>query len=196
MTKVIDNNVNEIVELYTPFCPLLRLVHHLDSIINPNCENSSLQIVNFNNKGGRGLPYTLPLHSIINQIEKWKEWEKSYPETLFFFFFFFFSNNTVKELVENKYHPFDYGCDGLSTEDIDDIDYYCEVINSRMECGGWEYFQVGIGEGLKSFKDGQTKSYLYHEDIKKKTNRKGEYQVDYERNPSLGFFILVFRIFL
>ncbi|KAG4087699.1 hypothetical protein H8356DRAFT_1086096 [Neocallimastix lanati (nom. inval.)] len=63
-SKIDDN------KLYTPPCPYFSPVHYPDSIINPQCEKSSLQIVNYNKKKGKGLPYSLPFDSITNQIKK------------------------------------------------------------------------------------------------------------------------------
>ncbi|ORX85533.1 hypothetical protein BCR32DRAFT_325391 [Anaeromyces robustus] len=128
-TMGFNNDVEAKVEdwkLYTPPCPYLQPVKHADNDINPVCEKSSLQIANFEKNNGKDLPYVMPLNTISNQLEKWKEWEKK-NETILY------GNQSVKELVENKYHPFDYGYTGENTENITDKKYYNNVINSRMD---------------------------------------------------------------
>eukprot|EP00833_Pecoramyces_ruminatium_P012734 jgi/Orpsp1_1/1186766/evm.model.d7180000053157.1 len=123
-TKIEDN------KLYTPPCPYLHPVHYPDSIINPQCEKSSLQIVNYNRRKGRGLPHSLPLDSITNQIKKWKEWEKSNIKNISYI------GEKVAKLVNKDYHPFDYGyrdSDMSSDLEYDDVDFYSKVITSRMD---------------------------------------------------------------
>jgi len=315
-----DNTRNRTMDewsLYTPPCPYLRPVHYPDSIINPKCEESSLQIVNFNNNEGIGMPYSLPLNSIINQMKKWNSWEKkNINNTLYGY-------KKVSELVGEEYYPFDYGYNGDDTSQMSDKEYYTQIVNSRMDevpdprrrrlfsfilfntefdlldlyiseyyeiidyfviyesnstfngnpkplyftralletdryekfkdkliplplkivvdednghgkgfprehvarreliaeglkavharhgdlfmhgdldemakphilarlkkCGGWEHLQAGIGGGPKSFKEGNVKSYIYDPTVEVSMNNGGGYQVDYDRDRSIGF---------
>ncbi|KAG4105890.1 hypothetical protein H8356DRAFT_923968, partial [Neocallimastix lanati (nom. inval.)] len=67
-----NGDINKNIEdwdLYTPPCPNLQPVHYPESISNPKCEESSLQIPNYNNDDGRGLPHSLHLHSISEQLK-------------------------------------------------------------------------------------------------------------------------------
>ncbi|OUM62901.1 glycosyltransferase family 17 protein [Piromyces sp. E2] len=125
-----DNKVNKTMEewsLYTPPCPHLKPVHYPDSIVNPVCEKSSLQIVNFRNKDGTGMPYSLPLNSISNQMKKWKEWEKKNVDNTLYGY------EKVENLVKDEYYPFDYGYEGEDKSQMDKIEFYRETINSRMD---------------------------------------------------------------
>jgi len=308
----------EDIKLYTPPCPNLQPFHYPDSIINPKCEGSSVQITNYNNDNGKGLPYVLHLDSITNQMKKWNSWEKLNITNQIYF------KKTVKELVDNEYHPFDYGYIGNdTTSDIDDETFYNSVVTSRMDevsdprrrrvftfilfngefdlldlylaefyeiidyfviyesnstftgkpkplyftrtlfetdrydkfkdkliplpmetivdedngrgkgfprehlarrnviekglqsvqarhgdifmhgdldefprphilsllkkCGGWEHLQAGVGGGPKSFKNGNIDSYFVNNKTNAKTNKDGEYLIDYERDRSVGF---------
>jgi len=124
-----ENKWNKIEnwKLYTPPCPYLRPIHYPESIINPVCEDSSLQILNFDDNNA-GIPYSLHLDSITNRLKKWDEWEeKNKNETVYY------SNIKVRDLVKDKYYPFDYGYKGEDTSDIGDTEYYSKVVNSRMD---------------------------------------------------------------
>jgi len=125
-----NNKVNEKTEnnkLYTPPCPYLRPVHYPDSVLNPKCEKSTVQIVNFNSDGGAGIPYSLHLDSITNQMKKWDKWEKKHQNNTHY------SHANVENLIYDDYYPFDYGYQGKDTSDIDDTEYYNDLIKSRMD---------------------------------------------------------------
>jgi len=310
-----DKNVSKTLEewnSYTPPCPNLRPVHYPDTIINPKCDNLSIQLINYDSV----LPFTHHLNSITNQIKNWNEWVKNKNENIKYGY------RRVDGLVGNQYFPFDYGYNGEDTSNIDDTEYYKKVVNSRMDevpdprrrrlfsfilfnseyelldlylseyyeifdyfviyeanttfagkpkplyftralletnrydrfkdkliplpmkiivnentgrgyafprehvarrlviqeglksvharhgdiylhgdldelvkphviarlkkCGGWEHFQAGIGGGPKSFKDGNTSSYLLNPNITVSTDKYGFYLVDYERRLSVG----------
>ncbi|ORX81365.1 hypothetical protein BCR32DRAFT_293309 [Anaeromyces robustus] len=119
-------------KLYTPVCPHLEPVHYPEEILNPKCEDTGLQIVNFKNNLGRGVPHTLHLHNITNQIKNWNEWSKLDNKTVPNYY-----HKEVEKLIDDTYHPFDYGYYNeeeteLKTEE-DIISYYKNVINSRMD---------------------------------------------------------------
>jgi len=61
------------------------------------------------------------------------------------------------------------------------------VIARLKKCGGWEHLQVGIGGGPKSFKNEATETYFKNDKINVATDNNGVYNVDYERDRSLGF---------
>jgi len=317
-----DDDTNKNIEdwnLYTPPCPNLHPVHYPKSISNPVCEDSSLQFINYNNDDGKGLPYSIPLNSISNQMKKWNEWEKENEGSEGPLYL----EQNFDNLFTNEYHPFDYGYKGLNTSSISDEEYYKDVINSRMDevpdprrrrlfsfilfntefnlldaylseyyeivdyfviceanstfsgfpkplyftrtlletnrydrfkdkliplpieisinedngrgtafpkehisrriliekglravqarhgdifihgdldefpkahilyhlkkCGGWEYLQMGIGGGPKSFKDTDVKSYFVDETMDIQVGKMGFYDVDYDKELSLGF---------
>ncbi|KAL6626041.1 glycosyltransferase family 17-domain-containing protein [Neocallimastix sp. 'constans'] len=121
------NGIYKDWDLYTPPCPNLQPVHYPESISNPKCEESSLQIPNYNNDDGRGLPHSLHLHSISEQLKNWENWVKMNNTTPSY------GGKTSGELVDNIYYPFDYGYTGSDTSDINDEEYYKNVINSRMD---------------------------------------------------------------
>ncbi|ORX80420.1 hypothetical protein BCR32DRAFT_327724 [Anaeromyces robustus] len=125
-----DNVENKVEnwKLYTPPCPHLRPVHYPDSIINPACEDSSLQFINFNDDNNTGIPYSVHLDNISNRLKKWDEWEKENKEGTVYY-----SNLKVSELVKDEYYPFDYGYKGEDTSNIEDVEYYNNVIKSRMD---------------------------------------------------------------
>jgi len=118
--------------LYTPICPNLEPVHYPDEILNPNCEESSLQFTNFYREKGTGIPHTLHLHNITTQIKNFNEWnkkkDKDIPD---------YRNAKVDSLTSDEYHPFDYGYyDEKETKlknEEDIISYYKRVGNSRMD---------------------------------------------------------------
>jgi len=126
-----DDDPNKKLEdwsLYTPPCPYLSPVNHPEYVINPQCEVSSIQIVNYNNDNGKGLPYSLHLDSITNQMKKWEEWvmkDGINPN---------YRNRSVEELLDNnQYHPFDYGYNSSQEDNTNNDNYYEYVINSRMD---------------------------------------------------------------
>jgi len=130
--KIPGNDTLDNWELYTPICPHLEPIHYPEEIINPNCENTGIQIVDFHQYLGKGIPHTLHLHNITNQIKNWKEWSKRDDKVVPNYY-----NRSVEQLVEDTYHPFDYGY--YDEEEIqfnnekDKIKYYKKVINSRMD---------------------------------------------------------------
>jgi len=113
--------------LYTPQCPHLQPIHYPKNITEPNCEESSLQFVNFSNLD---LPYSLPLHDISNLFEKFKQWKEknnSNPYT---------DNKNISELLDDRYHPYDYGYDygyDYKNSTKSDTKYYRNLVNSRMD---------------------------------------------------------------
>jgi len=120
-----DNNVTKTLEewdLYTPSCPNLKPIHYPDSIINPKCEDNSIQLINYDST----LPYSHHLDSITNQMKKWKDWEKKGG-------YIRYGSKKVHDLVGDRYFPFDYGYTGEDTSNIDDTEYYKKVVNSRMD---------------------------------------------------------------
>jgi len=122
----IDNDPDKKIEdwsLYTPPCPNLRPIRHSDYVMNPKCESSSLQFVNYDSK----IPITLPLNDISNQMDKFKHW-KSFNNTNPYY-----GEQDYRQLLSEEYHPYDYGYNGEVTNDKDDESYYKEVINSRMD---------------------------------------------------------------
>jgi len=124
-----DNDPNKAVEdwkLYTPPCPYLHPVHYPDSILNPKCDEISIQLINYENEDG-GLPYSLHLKSITDQIKNWKKFEKKNGDNPYY------GQKRVNELVDDKYYPYDYGYNGEDTSDINDDEFYKNVINSRMD---------------------------------------------------------------
>ena len=123
-----SSNTIEDSNIYYPPCPFLQPVHFPDSIINPVCEKSSLQIVNFKNNNGYNLPYSIKLDSISNLIKKWNEWRNHTIPNINYY-----KDKTVEELVKNEYHPFDYG-DNIKFENIsENKKFYRKVVNSRMD---------------------------------------------------------------
>jgi len=118
--------------LYTPICPNLEPVHYSEEILNPNCEESSLQFVNFYREKGTGIPHSIHLHNITNQIKSFNEWyrkkDKAIPD---------YRKEKLDSLTSDEYHPFDYGYyeekeTKLENEE-DIISYYKRVVNSRMD---------------------------------------------------------------
>ncbi|OUM59829.1 glycosyltransferase family 17 protein [Piromyces sp. E2] len=127
-----DGRKNKKIEdwsLYIPPCPNLHPVHYPEEISNPVCEDSSLQIMNFDDNRGKGLPHSLPLKNITSQLNSWKEWEKENKNNMGPLY----AQEYVRNLVTDKYHPFDYGYKGNDTSEISDTEYYNKVINSRMD---------------------------------------------------------------
>jgi len=121
-----DKNVSKTLEewdLYTPPCPNLRPVHYPDAIINPKCDDISVQLINYNSV----LPFSHHLNSITNQIKNWNGWLKKNKNDIKYGY------QRVDKLVGNRYFPFDYGYNGEDTSNIDDTEYYKKVVNSRMD---------------------------------------------------------------
>jgi len=71
-----------------------------------------------------------------------------------------------------------------------DLDEFpkAHILYRMKKCGGWEYLQMGIGGGPKSFKDADVKSYFVDKTMNIPTNvTTGVYEVDYDKDISLGF---------
>ncbi|OUM62835.1 glycosyltransferase family 17 protein [Piromyces sp. E2] len=122
-----DGNPHKKIEdwtLYTPPCPNLRPINHADAVINPQCESSSLQFLDYKNYK---VPVSLKLNDISSQMKKFKKWKKSNKETPYY------AEKGFNELLNEDYHPFDYGYEGEDTKDTDDVAYYSDLINSRMD---------------------------------------------------------------
>jgi hypothetical protein len=125
-----DDNVNKTMEdwsLYTPPCPNLKPIQYPKSIIDPDCDNIGIQFMNFKDRGGTGVPYTVHLHSISHQLNEWEEWVKRNETNPLYCY------RGIEELVDDKYYPFDYGYKGDDSTRLNDIDYYTYVVNSRMD---------------------------------------------------------------
>ena len=110
--------------LYTPPCPNMKPVVHLQYISNPKCETSSLQFHNYENSD---FPISLPLNSISNQIEKFNEWKKNNNTNPYY------GNKSSQELLNEDYHPYDYGYEGKDSTNISDNKYYSKLVKSRMD---------------------------------------------------------------
>jgi len=113
--------------LYTPQCPHLQPIHYPKNITEPNCEESSLQFVNFSNLD---LPYSLPLHDISNLFEKFKQWKEKNNSNPYI------DNKNISELLDDSYHPYDYGYDydyDYKNSTKSDTKYYRNLIKSRMD---------------------------------------------------------------
>ncbi|ORX59152.1 hypothetical protein BCR36DRAFT_342955 [Piromyces finnis] len=126
INKALDNNTDTTIEewsLYTPPCPNLQPVHYSDDILNPICEDIAIP---FNKiKDNTRIPYTLRLSSITSQMKKFKEWKETdgnVPN---------YKNATIKEMLSETYHPFDYGY--YDIKENNDGDYYSKVIKSPMD---------------------------------------------------------------
>jgi len=123
----IDEDPHKNIEewsLYTPPCPNLRPVQHSDYVINPKCEKSSLQFLNYQDYNS---PISLPLNNITNQMEKFKEWKKNFNINPYY------GEQTYQQLLGNFYHPYDYGYKGEDSSNIDDTTYYKNLAKSRMD---------------------------------------------------------------
>jgi len=130
--KIPNNDTLENWDLYTPMCPHLEPVHYPEEILNPNCEELSLQFVNFNREDEIKIPYSLHLHNITNQIKKFNEWNKDSNKKIPNY-----RNEDVNSLFSDEYHPFDYGFyeekeTKFKTEE-DIKAFYKKVVNSRMD---------------------------------------------------------------
>ncbi|OUM58187.1 glycosyltransferase family 17 protein [Piromyces sp. E2] len=130
--KLPGNDTMESWELYTPICPNLEPVHYPDEILNPKCDEIGIQIVDFQHSYARGVPHTLHLHSITNQIKSWNEWSKNDTKVVPNYY-----NKKIDDLVSDIYHPFDYGYYNeqetvLNTEE-EKVKFYNNVVNSRMD---------------------------------------------------------------
>jgi len=110
--------------LYTPPCPNLKPIIHSDYISNPKCEKSSLQFHNYENND---FPISLPLNDISKQIENFKEWKKNNNTNPYY------GNQNYHELLNEDYHPYDYGYEGKDSSGIDDSKYYSKLVKSRMD---------------------------------------------------------------
>jgi len=102
----IDNIPSKKIEdwsLYTPSCPNLKPVVHSYIINNPKCEQSSLQFANLTDTVGDSYPFNLQLHEISNQLKKYNTWIKSADPSPNY------SNQNFSSLLDESYHPYDYG---------------------------------------------------------------------------------------
>jgi len=123
----IDNDINKSIEdwsLYIPPCPNLEPVKHSDYVMNPLCEHSSLQFLNYQNYNN---PISLPLNYISNQMEKFKEWKVNNNTNPYY------GDQDYQQLLSEDYHPYDYGYQGEETFDISDTEYYGKLVQSRMD---------------------------------------------------------------
>ncbi|OUM61812.1 glycosyltransferase family 17 protein [Piromyces sp. E2] len=130
--KIPKNDTLDNWELYTPICPHLEPVHYSEEILNPNCEELSLQFVNFNIENEDKIPYSLHLHNITSQIKKFNEWNKNTDKKIPDY-----RNEDINSLLSDKYHPFDYGYyeekeTELKTEE-DIVEFYRKVTHSCMD---------------------------------------------------------------
>ncbi|ORX82175.1 hypothetical protein BCR32DRAFT_326960 [Anaeromyces robustus] len=127
-----DGDINKKFEdwsLYTPQCPDLEPAQYPENIRNPKCEETSLQFGNLYVNHGKSLPFSLPLNSITNQLNQWKDWEKNNKDKEPPYYY----EMSFKDSVTDEYHPFDYGYQGPDTSEISDQEYYSQVIKSRMD---------------------------------------------------------------
>ena len=130
LNKAINNNTEASIEdwdLYTPPCPNLHPVHYSEEISNPVCENIGVPLYKMTSKGSNfyNLPLVLRLNSITSQMENWEKFRKSESK------FPNYRNASMDELVNDEYHPFDYGY--YNYEINEDEDYYKKVVNSSMD---------------------------------------------------------------
>ncbi|OUM70592.1 glycosyltransferase family 17 protein, partial [Piromyces sp. E2] len=129
LNKEINNSTNGKIEewdLYTPPCPNLHPVHYSDDVLNPVCEDIGIPLYDISNNY-EGLPSIIRLHNITDQMKKWGDWlnknsDNNLPN---------YRNATIDELVNDDYHPYDYGY--LNLEKNEDENYYSEVIKSPMD---------------------------------------------------------------
>jgi len=110
--------------LYTPPCPNLKPVQHSDYVINPKCEKSSLQFLNYQDYKS---PISLPLNDITNQMEKFEEWKEKNNTNPYY------GEQNFDQLLSNDFHPYDYGYKGEDSTNIDDTTYYKNLAKSRMD---------------------------------------------------------------
>jgi len=110
--------------LYTPPCPNLKPVQHSEDVLNPECEYSSLQFHDYENSK---LPVSLSLNSISKQMERFQEWKKNNNTNPYY------GNQSYQELLNDEYHPYDYGYKGEDSSNIKDVKYYSKLVKSRMD---------------------------------------------------------------
>ncbi|ORX59156.1 hypothetical protein BCR36DRAFT_453535 [Piromyces finnis] len=106
INKAINNNTDATIEdwdLYTPPCPNLHPVHYSKDVLDPVCEDIALPFYKVTSKGTNF--YNLPLTMRLNA--------------------------NMEELVNDDYHPFDYGY--YKYEKNEDEDYYSKVVKSPMD---------------------------------------------------------------
>jgi len=134
--KAINNNTMAKVEdwdLYTPPCPNLHPIHYPDKVLNPVCEDIAIPFfkVSSENYTDSEIPIILRLHSITTQMEKWEEWLKSdnkppnYNDTI--------QSGNIEYLLNDEYHPYDYGYYEKEISKESNEEYYKKVIKSRMD---------------------------------------------------------------
>jgi len=130
LNKAINNNTEDTIEdwdLYTPPCPNLHPVHYSEEVLNPVCEDIGIPFYKVTNNGNNfeSIPAIMRLHDITDQMKKWEDWisrDKPFPN---------YRNASVDELLNDEYHPFDYGY--YNYEKNEDEDYYEKVVNSSMD---------------------------------------------------------------
>ncbi|ORX42214.1 hypothetical protein BCR36DRAFT_416224 [Piromyces finnis] len=61
------------------------------------------------------------------------------------------------------------------------------ILTRLKKCGGWEHLQAGIGGGPKSFKYENAETYLNNDNMNIEMTQKGEYNIDYTNEITLGF---------
>jgi hypothetical protein len=121
----INNDTNAKVEnlnFYIPPCPNLRPVHYSENILNPVCEDLAFPLENKNNLNDL---YVLRLQDITSQMKKWKNWKETNVEIPNY------ENISLENIVNDDYHPYDYGYDNL--EKNEEEDYYNKVVQSPMD---------------------------------------------------------------
>jgi len=126
MVNIVFNNNTmatvEDLEFYTPPCPNLQPLHYPDDILNPVCENHVLPLVRV--KENSNNPYILRLQDITSQMKKWQYWQDNdgiIPN---------YKDIAIEDIVNDEYHPFDYGYYDLKPNKDDD--YYTKVIKSPL----------------------------------------------------------------
>jgi len=90
--------------LHTPKCPNLQPIKYTNKITKPKCEATGLQFVNLSSDSGKGFPYTLPLHDISSLIDKYDDLDDDEKKVD--------GEKTISQLLDESYHPYDYGFDG------------------------------------------------------------------------------------
>jgi len=134
--KAINNDTMAGIEdwdLYTPPCPNLHPVHYPNEVLNPVCENIAIPFLKVSSKKYKDsyIPLILRLHNITTQMEKWEEWLKSndkppdYKGAV--------QSGNIEYLLNDEYHPYDYGYYKKEINNEDDKEYYKKVIKSRMD---------------------------------------------------------------
>jgi len=126
-TQIEDDPLNNNLCQNEP-CPIINPSSNSKYIKNLSCEeDSTLQLINFEENDGKGSPASLNLHTISDQIENWEKWEKEendFPTN--------YGMQTIEQLLSQTYHPYNYGYTGKDTSSIDDKTYYMTLIQSQI----------------------------------------------------------------